>query len=183
MFPDGASFDARPCAFCGGTPALDGVWLDFDEDYDDPPPVCVEDFLRGRARAAIPAWIQRELADHVTIAHPEWDDQRKAAYVATHTDELSHTPPVPWLQENEWPVCADDYAQFDGELTRERLQKRYGGLKEAKAALRKIFEDLRPAWQQSDESLDAWWQRLGGLLRIYAFRCPGDEERYVLQTT
>jgi uncharacterized protein UPF0167 len=181
-FPEGARFDARPCAFCGATPALDDVWLDVDEDYDDPPPVCVADLLRDRARVAIPAWIEQDLADQVATAHPEWDDQRKAAYVAARTAELAHTPPVPWVQENEWPVCADDYAGFDGELTRERLEHRYGGPREAQAALGRIIADLRPAWQLNAESLDAWWQRLGGFVRVYAFRCPKGEETYVLQT-
>ena len=138
-FPEGACFDARPCAFCGATPALDGAWLDVDEDYDDPPPVCIEDLLRDRARVAIPAWMQQDLADHVATAHPAWAEQRKAAYVAARTAALAHTPPVPWLQENEWPVCADDYACFDGELTRERLEQRYGGPMQAQAAFQRIL--------------------------------------------
>lgn len=29
--------------------------------------------------------------------------------------ELSITPPVAWVQSNEWPVCCDDYMKYIGE--------------------------------------------------------------------
>ena len=31
------------------------------------------------------------------------------------TSELSITPPVAWVQSNEWPVCCDDYMKYIGE--------------------------------------------------------------------
>lgn len=180
-FPDGACLAAGSCYFCGRTPALDGVWLDFDEDFDDPPPVCVEDLVADRARVAVPAWVQEALARGVRERHPEWDAERRSRYTAERTDELAHTPPVPWIQENEWPVCADDYATYLGQLTREGLEQRYGGSAGGKVALRQIMQEERPNWKLDDAALEDWWPRLGGFLHVYAFDCDG-KHVHVLQT-
>jgi hypothetical protein len=51
-------------------------------------------------------------------------------------EALAHTPPVPWLQNNEWPICSDDFAVYLGELTREGLGQRWGSEAAGKRALR-----------------------------------------------
>jgi hypothetical protein len=180
-FPRGARFTTEPCYFCGRTPTLDGVWLDFDDDFDDPPPVCVDDLVAGRVRVAIPQWVRDALACAVHESHPEWDATRQSNYVTERTEELAHTPPVPWIQENEWPVCADDYAVFLRQLTREDLERRHEGPAGGKAALQRIMAEQRPNWQSGPEALDVWWDRLGGFLRLYAFACES-KQVYVLQT-
>ncbi len=126
-FPDFAKeavFDPRGCAFCGRVPALAGAWLDFDEYYDDPPAACIDDLIADKARVDIPRRLQERLAQAVHASHPDWDGEQVAAYVASRTDELAHTPPVPWVQENEWPIWVDDYAVYVGQLIRDKLVER-----------------------------------------------------------
>ncbi len=185
-FPDfakEAAFDAKGCAFCSRVPALDGAWLQFDDDYDDPPPVCIDDLLADKARVDIPRRLQQRLALAVHARHADWEEQRVATYVATHTAELAHTPPVPWIQENEWPICAEDYAIYVGQLTRNKLTERYGSSRAAKASLRTIMRTLRPKWEvDKAKHLEAWWDALGDFLCIYSFRCDEGTEVVVLQT-
>lgn len=181
-FPQGAAFDAKACHFCGKHPALDGAWLDFDEDYDDPPPVCTEDLIADKARVAIPRWITLELTNRVAAHHSNWNAEHVARYVAERTHELAHTPPIPWLQENEWPLCSDDFATYSGQLTREVLTTRAGNAAAAQADLRAIMAQERPQWTLDAQHLDAWWQRLGDFLRIYEFRCGSDGDIHVVQT-
>jgi hypothetical protein len=185
-FPDFATevtFDTRGCAFCGRVPALDGVWLDFGDYYDDPPPVCIDDLLADKAHVDIPRRLQQQLALAVRTRHTDWDEERVAAYVATRTAELAHTPPVPWIQENEWPICAEDYATYVGQLTRNTLIERYGSAHAAKAGLQTLMRTLRPNWDvDKAQHLQAWWDALGDFLRLYSFRCDEGAEVVVLQT-
>ena len=180
-FPEGAVFDTRPCHFCGTVPALDGAWLDFEEDYDDPPPVCIEDLLADKARVARPNWVSHELANRVAARHSDWSAEQQERYVAERTSELAHTPPVPWLQENEWPVCSDDYAKYAGEITRDTLLAQYGGAGAAHATLQKIMSQERPKWLLDAEQLEVWWQRLGDFLRVYRFHCDDGEDVFIVQ--
>jgi hypothetical protein len=180
-FPIGARFVSEPCYFCRRTPALDGVWLDFDGDFDGPPPVCVDDLVADRARVLIPDWAREALGRAMVERHPDWDAERRSAYVADRTWELAHTPPVPWIQDNEWPIYEDDYAAFLGQLRREDLGRRHGGSAGGKAALRRIMREQRPNWRMDSGTLDAWWYRLGEFLRVYTFGSR-EKELYVLQT-
>src|SRR5258708_18957204 len=146
-FPDfakEAAFDAKGCAFCSRVPALDGAWFQFDDDYDDPPPVCIDDLLADKARVDIPRRLQQRLARAVHARHADWEEQRVAAYVATHTAALAHTPPVPWIQENEWPICAEDYAIYVGQLTRNKLTERYGCSRAPNAGVRTTIWAVLP---------------------------------------
>lgn len=180
-FPEEARFSMEPCYFCGQVPALDGIWLEFAEDFDDPPSVCVSDLMVGKAQVAVPGWASAALAHAVSVQHSDWSPEQQDAYIQARTDELAHTPPVPWIQENEWPICRDDYSVYIGQLTQEKLVQRYGSTDDAKTSLLKRVQQLRPAWNLASSERDEWWDSLGGFLHIYVFRC-GTEEVYVLQT-
>lgn len=179
-YPDGARLAEEACSFCGARPALDGAWLDFDEDYDEPPPVCADCLLAGKAHVVVPGWVQKALAQSVAAQHLDWNAEARDAYVAERTHELAHTPPVPWIQNNEWPICGDDYAQYAGELTRERLEAQAGSMEGAKRLLRDIMVRERPLWPV-DEHVEQYWEYLGGFMAIFRFRCQGGSEVDVLQ--
>ncbi|MBF6589715.1 MAG: CbrC family protein [Ktedonobacterales bacterium] len=179
-YPEGAAFAEKPCYFCGACPALDGELLDFDEAFNDPPPVCLPDFLAGKARMDIPSSIQRTLARNVEARHPDWNEQARETYVQERTEELAHTPPVSWIQPNQWPVCGGDYAQFIGELTRARIEAHAGSVEGGKIFLQTILRQERPEWP-GDSWLERYWEYLGDFMRIYQFRCPDGSEVNVLQ--
>jgi hypothetical protein len=68
-------------------------------------------------------------------------------------------------------------------LTREGLERQYGGIEPGKAALRRIIEQERPAWTKDEETLDWQWSELGNFLAVFVFRCLNGTQRemHVLQ--
>jgi uncharacterized protein CbrC (UPF0167 family) len=182
-FPEGARLGAEACEYCGHSPAIPAVRLNPAPGEDNRKAVCADCLRAGRASAKIPTWVERELAHAVGAAHPAWSGQQRADFVASRVDKLAHTPPVPWLQNNEWPVCNNDFATYIGELTRDQLLQEHTGVEQAKAALRAIIEEVRPEWELDEEALDTAWDQLGNFVAVFAFHCPDNPKAlYVLQT-
>ncbi len=182
-FPEGAQLRAEACEYCGRTPAIPAVRLKRAPGEENAQAACADCLRAGRASARIPQWVQRELAQAVDVAHPDWSQNQRADLVASRIDKLAHTPPVPWLQNNEWPICGDDFARYIGELTRERLLQEHGGLERAKVALCAIIEEVRPEWVLSVEDIATAWEQLGNFVAIFLFHCPDNPKTlYVLQT-
>lgn len=176
-FPESARLDAGNCAYCGASPTIPGGRL--------APRVaaCAECVRSGRAQQPVPRWIQQALAHAVAASHSDWSQERQAAWGAQRVAELAATPPIAWLQNNEWPVCQDDFAVFAGELSQARLLETHRSPERSRAALRDIVQAARPDWELDAEDVAALWEQLGNFVAIYVFRCPAKQEDiYVLQT-
>lgn len=183
VFPTGAHLSTESCGYCGKSPAISGTYLRPIGDGSETKAVCGDCLAGGRASVKVPKWVERELAEAVNASRPDWSEERRSVYVAERVAELSHTPPVPWIQNNEWPVCHDDFAQFVGELTREQLEKQHGSTRAAIGALRAAIAELRPEWEQSEANVEWEWAELGNFLAIFVFHCQDRQrEIYVLQT-
>lgn len=182
-FPGGAQLREEACSFCARSPAIPAVRLKLQASEEKPKAVCADCLRIGRARTEVPTWVERELTNAVRAAHPEWDSDEVARHVASRVDALSHTPPVPWLQNNEWPACKDDFAVYRGELTRDTLLGEYGSVARAKEALDSVIKEVRPEWTLDEEALGTAWEQLGNFVAIFVFQCPSDQRPiYVLQT-
>lgn len=165
------------CAFCGANRILTGA---VEAPSGELTEACLTCFLAGKAVAGEPDTVG-DLAKNVAAAHPDWTPDECATYIAERRTELSRTPPVPWIQENEWPVCGDDFAVYLGEWTQERLIAETGSEAAARAKVealaRQTFVNI------SDESLAIAWQGLVNWWAVFAFRCAGeDREILVVQT-
>lgn len=178
-FPSGAALKETACTWCGGTPSIPPVYL--APVGKATTPLCADCLAQGRGGVAIPSWVKRDLAHAVATAHPSWSPGEQESFVAARLEALAHTPPVAWLQNNEWPVCGDDFAVFLGELTRERLEQRWGGEAAGKRALRNILLQTIPEWSQDEADVDAEWMALANVLAIFEFQCDAGETRYVVQ--
>ena len=180
-FPEHADLRDRPCVYCGRAPSIPGVRLNSGPESSQP--ACADCLAIGKAAVKIPKWVITDLERAVSTTHPDWSVDRQATYVAERIDELAHTPPIPWLQNNEWPVCGDDFAVYEGELTRENLEQRTGDLERAKDTLHSILSQTVPNWEQDAQALEGEWSELGNYLAIFAFQCSDSgEARYVVQT-
>jgi uncharacterized protein CbrC (UPF0167 family) len=179
-FPEGADLRDTPCILCDRRPAIPEIRLGFGRGLEGA--VCATCIAEGKATVRVPSWVQSELEAGVTRTHPEWSDQEHVRYVSERVNELAHTPPVPWLQDNDWPVCDDDFAMYRGEVTRDRLEQRYGSVREAKARLREILLDAVPDWEQDDAAIEAEWNQLADWLAIFAFSCHNGTWIHIVQT-
>jgi uncharacterized protein CbrC (UPF0167 family) len=107
-----------PCDCPEQEPCLNGQWF---HDPSVPEKVCISSLLSGQFRVDIPEYVQADLARSVRTAYPEWSTSEIAAHVELSTEELSRTPPIPWVQNNNWPACCGDYCRYLGEWTQEQL--------------------------------------------------------------
>ena len=178
-YPQGAQLGDDACDLCGHRPAITGIRLGLR--MDEPRNVCADCLAADKVAASIPQWIQQDVRDAVDRLHADWSAMARADLVAARVYELAHTPPVPWLQNNEWPLCGDDFAIYQGELTQEALKRQHGGIVGGKAVLRTILERVVPNWEQDDVAIDAEWRDLGNFLAVFVFRCL-DQDVYVVQT-
>ena len=91
-----AVFTEHACQFCGSkNDCLEGVYFEKNNIES----VCVECLAQSKTSVYIPDEIQSKIVR---------DRIKKVG-------ELSITPPVAWVQSNEWPVCCDDYMKYIGE--------------------------------------------------------------------
>ncbi len=97
-----AVFTNQHCQFCGAcNDCLEGVY--FEKNGIES--VCLECLSKLKASVFIPNEIQLKVKN---------DRDKKVS-------ELSFTPPVAWIQNNEWPVCCDDFMEFIGEWDKEEI--------------------------------------------------------------
>jgi hypothetical protein len=144
-------------------------------------PICADCLAQGRGQVNVPDWVKRDLAHAVASVHPAWSLRERESLVAGRLEALAHTPPVPWLQNNEWPVCGDDFAVYKGELTRDKLLAEHRSVEHAKEALHDVIEEVRPEWTLDEEALGTAWEQLGNFVAIFEFQCDAGETVYVVQ--
>lgn len=105
---------------CNG-PCLEGIYF---EDPDIPEAVCLRDLVAGKYRVSISEYSRRQLRDSVVAAHSNWTDAQIGDFVQSAIDELSRTPPAPWVQQsNLWPAHHGDFCRYIGEWDQDRLNK------------------------------------------------------------
>lgn len=145
---ENAVFSNKPCQFCfSGKDCLDGVYFD-DPDVET---ICLKCLKQKKASVPIPQYVRRQIKQ---------DEPLK-------TTVLMQTPPVPWVQYNDWPACCDDYMQYVGEWTKDTF------LKEANDGdgIRLLRTLLRSDQLAQTEDFDALWDSIGDDTIVFVFRC------------
>jgi hypothetical protein len=142
---------------CGFIPCLDTTWFN---QPDLPESVCIDDLVSGKVHVEIPQWIVEELRTSVKTYHPEWNESEIDHDVILKTDELSRTPPVCWLQSNEWPIRNGDYCRYLGEWRLEKWVELYPDVKIDELVWGLLDQKSRMAWKLKEhfhESLLSGW--------------------------
>lgn len=143
-----AAFTDQPCQFCSSVKeCLEGVYF----DSPDIRSVCFECLKRKKASVPIPPYVKKQISQN----EPE------------KTALLMQTPPVPWVQYNDWPVCCDDYMRYIGEWTREDFQKEAAD-GDGIGLLRMI---LRGDQLSRTDDFEALWDSIGDDTVVFVFRC------------
>ena len=81
--------------------------------------------------------------------------------------ELSFCPPVPWIQNNDWPVCCDDYMTYIGEWEREDFIKNSTNGDGLSLLKELLIDELK----NNVESYEALWTGLGYETAAFVFKC------------
>ena len=116
---------------------------------------------------SIPDYLIARLNQSVQIAHPTWTSEQISGHVSTRLEALSRTPPIPWVQNNDWVICGDDFAYYLGERTQEDLNAMApdgNGL----AYLAQLIDapETVGKWQNVWDAIEAEWTT------VFLFLCP-----------
>ncbi|MBI1923911.1 CbrC family protein [Candidatus Poribacteria bacterium] len=103
-----AVFTENPCEEGHRPPFLDGDY--FEGEFDEQG-VCLECLLTGRKVVVLDPYLRSKIE---TQAHTPAGAKRIIR-------ELERTPPVPWIQYNDWPFCCGEPMQYRGEYSRDHL--------------------------------------------------------------
>lgn len=152
------------CECEDGSPCLDGVFFG-DPDIEEP--VCLSDLVSGKVRVDIPDYVVDELRDSITETRPDLTNTQITEKVQAATDTLARTPPVPWIQNNEWPSHCGDFCRYLGEWNQERLNN----VAEEGNGRAFLWSILIPA-HRARRNLDELWEEIENeWAAIYVFEC------------
>lgn len=143
-----AAFTEEPCQYCNSTQnCLEGVYF----ERLDVKSICLECFSKKRVCVEIPPYIRNRIKDNGI---------RKS-------NELSFTPPIPWVQHNDWAVCCDDYMEYIGEWEQDQFDD-FSTEKDGIALLEELLDDKT---RGRVDDITVLWDDLGYDTVAYVFKC------------
>lgn len=143
-----AYFTNIPCQFCGNDEnCLDGVFF----EKTDAVSICLNCFDKKIISVEVPDYIKARIKNKADIKF----------------NLLQFNPPVPWIQNNDWPVCCDDYMIYIGEWQQEDFNN-YSKTNDGKESFKKL---ISPEIFNKVENFEALWNDLGNETAAFAFKC------------
>lgn len=111
-----AEYTEEKCQICSSeNNCLEGEYFDLGSDVTS---VCLECLNKGIVTVDIPEFISdriySHLEDKLVLKSKEVIEKMTNQLIET----LGKTPPVPWIQYNDWPVCCCDFTKYLGEWSR-----------------------------------------------------------------
>jgi uncharacterized protein CbrC (UPF0167 family) len=161
-----AKFSPKRCDVCHGDACLEGIYFDQSSDLEA---VCLSCLTTGKIRVSIPTYLINRLTMKMQHAHPDWSEDLVSTHIIELTEALSLTPPVPWVQNNEWPICTDDFACYIGEANQDRLNRMASdgnGLDYLRQITEKEILDIQGTW----DAIASEW------VTVFLFECLETEE-------
>jgi uncharacterized protein CbrC (UPF0167 family) len=164
-FLNNTEFKKEPCDNCGRTPTLAGVYFGGDRELNA---VCVDCLVSGQVTVHVPRYLIKRLRENVKVSHPDWSEVLVESKVDQAVSDLSRTPPIPWIQNNDWVICHGDFACYLGEWKQYRLisEAPDGDGKEY------LFSLLNPTDRPGRDSLEDLWESVAAdWTAVYVFQC------------
>ncbi|WP_407399208.1 CbrC family protein [Treponema sp.] len=156
-FKKNVMFSKEKCQFCGSEiDCLEGTYFDNPEIKS----VCVSCFKRKKAEVLIPEFIKNKIKKDLN----------------QEIEELKYTPPVPWIQYNDWQVCCDDFCIFIGEWKKEDFIREaldYDPIEFFKSLLNEYTLSLV-------DDINILWNDIGNNTAAFVFECAKCNRKIVV---
>lgn len=120
--------------------------------------ICFECFDKNLLSVEIPEYIKQELINNLKKYGITDIEQ-----IEKKISDLSHTPPVPWIQNNEWPVCCGDFALYLGEWDRNEFENHGDG--------KKLLSNMLSDDDKKKYDIDYLWDNIGDWCCAFIFKC------------
>jgi uncharacterized protein CbrC (UPF0167 family) len=144
-----AEFTDVKCQSCGTTQnCLEGEYFDRGDDVVS---VCLNCLNQGVIVVDLPEYIKDRIHQDKT----------------EKLTRLERTPPVPWIQYNDWPVCCDDFMCYIGEWEQKEFDENSenGNGKEYLISL--LDENIK----NRVDDINVLWDDLGEYTALFVFEC------------
>lgn len=162
-----ARWTSAACRCGAAGPNLDGAFFEGDEVRQA---VCLRCLEEGKVSRDL-SRPRAALRDHLKARQRAWSATKVDRIADEKMAALAKTPPVPWLRENAWPVCCEDFEVYRGEWAK----RDWNGVAKdgnGQAALGRVIggDADRAADLWKDLPLEAGEKALRAL---FVFFCPG----------
>lgn len=150
-----AVFTEEECQSCGTDKyCLEGEYFDHGDDIVS---VCINCLSQGKIKVSIPQYIRERIGNELG------NDHEKELKI----DELERTPPVPWIQFNDWPVCCGDFSKYVGEWKQDDFVKE----SDDGNGLTYLLQILEDSSKEKIVNPEAFWEDVGQYTAIFVFEC------------
>jgi uncharacterized protein CbrC (UPF0167 family) len=155
-----AEFTDHVCQVCGSKEhCLEGEYFDRGDEVVS---VCLSCLQQGKVTVNIPDFIKRKI-----------ESVQDSKETIKSIDALSKTPPVPWIQYNDWAVCCGEFGRYIGEWSADKLmQQSQDG--DGMMYLMSILDEFSAEKVQNPE---LFWQTVGRNTSIFMFECLSCNKR------
>lgn len=172
-----ASYVDEPCEVCGSSNlCLDGTYFDHEEELES---ICMECLVKGKIVVEFPDFLYDKIYNELKRINPTLSEEKIKDNMNEIFSVLEKTPPVPWIQYNDWPVCCGDFMIYLGELTRDQLNAMDINNDGKNLLLRLIDNETK----NRIDNLDFLWDGLGDYVIAYYFQCTKcDKQTVILQS-
>lgn len=145
-----AVFTDVECQSCGSKEyCLEGEYFDRGDEVVS---VCLDCLMLGKITVDIPGYVKDKIDE---------DKQR-----GKKIKDLERTPPVPWIQYNDWPVCCSDFMCYLGEWEKEDLNNFSNG-----DGKKLVFSILDNDTRNRINDEDVFWEDIGEYTALFVFKC------------
>lgn len=154
---ENAVFTEKSCQICGKNEnCLEGVYFEQPELKS----ICLSCLDKKKMGVDVPDYIKK-------LVHKD---------NVIKIEKLKYTPPVPWVQYNDWQVCCDNYMQYIGEWQQEDFIREAGNREGIEYFKSLLCEDLK----NKVEDISILWDDLGYDTVAFVFRCVSCDKRVVV---
>lgn len=167
-----AEFTDTPCESCGSDEnCLEGVY--FDELDFDRESVCLECLVQGKITVHLSDYLIDKLKRHIKLMNPTLQNKEVLKAVNQQVEELKKTPPIPWIQSNDWVICCGEFAKYIGEWSQKDLNE----ASKNNDGLAYFLEILEQDYKDRVDDSDLLWDDLGNQSAAYVFECLNCSQR------
>lgn len=145
-----AYYTDTKCQFCGNeSNCLEGVFFEKENIFS----ICLDCFDKKMVSVEIPDYIKTRVKNNVY----------------EKITDLKFTPPVPWIQNNDWPVCCDDFMVYIGEW--QQIDFNHYADSKSSNGIEVLKELIDSEIAQQVENYKNLWEEIGNEAGAFAFRC------------
>lgn len=158
-----AIFTDKKCEICGSEEfCLDGAYFEYTQDVEA---VCLKCLKAGKIVVDIPQYLIDRITSETSKIYEDKAEKRKR--IGIIVDELRRTPPVPWIQNNDWQICCNDFMEYIGEWDKEEIIVN----SECENPREYLMNIMEESFRNRIDNVDYFWEEIGYDVAIFVFKC------------